>query len=76
MSDEHRPAAAKPAASKSAPKVKADPKPLAAPRAPIPSAGKGIEITGAVIGAALFVPALAIRGAKRATRWVKGQWER
>lgn len=74
MTEPNKPAAAKPAASKPAPK--AAPKSSAAPRAPIPSKGKGVEITGAVIGAALFVPALAIRGAKGVTNWVSKQWSK
>lgn len=74
MTEPTKPAEHKPAASKPAPK--AAPKPSAAPRAPTPSKGKGVEITGAVIGAALFVPALAIRGAKGVTNWVSQQWNR
>ena len=70
MTEPTKPAAAKPAPSK------AVTKPPAAPRAPIPSKGKGVEIAGAVIGAALFVPALAIRGAKGVTTWVRGQWDK
>ena len=70
MTEPTKPAAAKPAASKAATK------PKEAPRAPIPSKGKGVEIAGAVIGAALFVPALAIRGAKGVTTWVRGQWDK
>ncbi len=55
--------------TKPAPKKPA-PKPATAPP------GKTAEIAGAVVGAALFVPALAIQGAKGVTQWVKGQWDR